>query len=124
MPARRLVRSSNDGQLGEVVEREDSNGNLRLMFKLDRPGEEILRPYNENHFTDEAERKITRMARARVAYDADRALRMALGEPMLSCKEWIMCKDEERLAFRDKGPPVGQRRDLWTVIMDHFGDAV
>lgn len=123
-PKRRWCRSHSDGQLGYVVEKEDSNGVVRQMFRLDRPQEELLRPYNENNFTDEADRPITKMQRARIAYESDRALRMALGEAQLGIPEWVALKDEQRIKFRDNGPNGDQRAALYDVIMAHFSDAI
>lgn len=113
MPEQR-VRSRSDGQLGFVVEHEGQK-----MVRLDRGqriGAEIrLVPYDENQWQPAPRDKLAAMGVARVAYDADRALRLARGQ--YGIPNWIDLRDQGRSWLN--GPPGDaddERKALYVAI--------
>lgn len=100
------VRSTRDGQLGKIVESAEGG----LAVRLDRR-EEMLVPYRPQTWVPDERAKFTAMQIARVAYEADRALRLVMGE--YGVKDFVSLKDAERVATM-KGPvaPDGSVRRL------------
>lgn len=116
---KRWVRSSNDGQLGYLVRHD---GEMKV--KLDR-SEVILKPFNQHQWRDAEDiRALTPMQAARVAYEADRAYRLATGTQPSLAKEWISLKDEERIAWTRTPNDLGERRkQLREAILSVVGAA-
>jgi len=111
------VRSTNDGQLGFLV---DDGGALKVC--LDRPGARQLRPYHERQWVADREPALTEMAIARICHDADRAYRIGRGE--YSLPDWIALTEQARIGWM-KGPPAGassQRRALYTHLRQKVRD--
>lgn len=82
-----------DGQIGFLVERETGG----IAVRLDRKHEERLVPYSPQQWLIDTEPRLTPIQHARVAYEADRALRSVLGE--YGIPEWQALKEPARLAW-------------------------
>lgn len=110
---REYYRSSQDGELGWVVDR----GGVRYI-QLNRPMEEILRPWNGGaNWVPEVERRpINKAQLAKVCFEADRALCHALGIVDQSKKEWASLTDIERIRWMEKGPKGTERGAVWLAI--------
>lgn len=89
------VRSVKDGQLGYVVESDEGRGGMAV--RLDRKNETRLVPYNARDWLPDERARLTAMQIARVAYDADRALRLVTGEYGLP--DWVSLKEPTRIAW-------------------------
>lgn len=90
-----------DGQLGRVVVMDDG----KLGVRLDRGATVQIEPYHPQVWHNEdAPPKLQMMQLARVAYEADRALRVARGE--YGAKEWMSMREQDRLAWSQGGPPA------------------
>lgn len=115
--AREAFRRRSDGQLGFMVERHGAR-----FIRLDRPGEEILSPYNENIWVaEEHERPMARAQVSRIAFDADRSYCRAMGELSIARQEWHGLSDKDRIAWVDNGPPEGtKRREIYEAIFACF----
>lgn len=110
------VRATKDHQLGFVV--EDQAG--RLAVKLDRRHETVV-PFRKDEWIEETERPISPIQVARIAYEADRALRTILGD--YGVKEWGILPEPDRVRMLN-GPPKGadpRRVTLWTAITKAIG---
>lgn len=107
-------RSSEDGQRAYLVRRAGKD-----MLKLDRPMEEILRPFDGNWKPDVQQHPLTKHAVGKVAYDADVALRRAMGVHMKPQEtEWLSMKEQARIKWMESGPASGDvREDLYDAIM-------
>lgn len=88
------VRSTRDGQLGYVVQTEEGAG---LAVRLDRKSETRLVPFNTRDWMPDEKPRLTPMQIARVAYEADRALRLVTGEYGLP--DWVSLKEPVRLTW-------------------------
>lgn len=111
---RRYYRSSSDGELGWLVEK-----NGVQYVKLNRPNEELLRPWaNGSNWVPEVEhRPISQAQLALVCFEADKALCRSLGLHDPARKEWLSLSDRERIAWMEKGPKQNPiRAALWTAI--------
>lgn len=108
-------RSTKDGELGWMVERDGAR-----YIQLNRPMEEVLRFYNENEWIPETEhRPVSRAALGRVCYEADVALCRALGLHGATQKTWLDLTDKQRIAWMKRGPGEqhdAARRALWQAI--------
>lgn len=93
-PGRR-VRSTNDGQLGFTVELESGG----LGVRLDRRGEQRIVPFVASQWREDLEPELTPIQRARVFYDADRALKVAKGAYSNTIPEWISVPEDQRRAW-------------------------
>lgn len=114
-----MVRSRLDGQLGEMVERDGIK-----VVKLDRPGEDLFRPYSpEGWITESEHRPLNPSQISRIAYEADRALRLASGHLSSQVKDWLSLKDEDRIKWIKDGPPESDSRrcDLYDAIIVTLG---
>lgn len=110
------VRSLNDGQIGYIVERPASEGG-GLGVRLDRRAQTIVQPYSKHKWAVEERSPLTPIHIARVAYQADCALRSARGE--FGLKDWPAMKEELRIAWIE-GPPSGaddERRRLYAAVV-------
>lgn len=100
------VRSTNDGQLGFVVELDDG----RLGVRLDRKGEQRVVPYRAPEWIVAREPQLTPIQVARVFHDADRALRISRGAYSTALPEWQTQREETRREWLDK--------KRWQPVMD------
>jgi hypothetical protein len=94
------VRSLRDGQLGYLVETDEG----ALAVRLDRKAENRIVPFVAAEWTPDRETRLSPMQVARVAYEADRALRLVTGE--YGVPDWISLKEQTRLVW-SKGLPEG-----------------
>lgn len=110
---RKLVRDKQSGDLGYLVKRSG-----KLMVRLDRPAQEILRPYSEHGWQDEEQLlPLSQLAVARVAFEADRALCASLSMHEHAKKSWQRLTDSERHRWLDKGPVAPlERSTLYRAI--------
>lgn len=118
-PKPRFVRSANDGQLGRLEEHDG-----KLMVRLDRPGENIWQVYSANNWLEEPEERPLGVAQvARIAYFADRELRLAQGEFASSVKDWLSLQEDARAKWIASGPPKSSelRRMLYCAIREVLG---
>lgn len=107
------LRSVKDGQLGFLTETEDGT----LAVRLDRRVDARVVPYVAREWVPDAEAKLTPIQVARVCHDADRAMRLALGE--YGVKDWLSLREPERIDWVNKGlpkdvPPL--RRKVYDAI--------
>lgn len=108
-------RSSGDGQLGWLVVRDGKS-----MIKLDRPMEDLVRPFREADWIPEKEhRPLTRAQCAQVAYEADLKLKLMLGMFDAKRTPWQNLHEEVRIKWAVDGPPgpPAVRRDVFRAIM-------
>ena len=89
-----------------------------MMVRLDRgPHMEQLIPYRTDEWVLDTKRDLTSMQIARIAYDADRALRTVFGE--YGVKEWLALREQEHQKWAGK-PPIGSdetRNRLYQAIV-------
>lgn len=98
--ARKLVRNKQTGDLGYLVKRSG-----KIVVRLDRPNQEILRPYSVGEWQDEdTQRPLATIHVARVAFEADRALLAVLGDHSRASKTWTQLTDSERVRWLNGGP--------------------
>lgn len=116
--AREWFRHVQDGQLGWKVIRAG-----KTMIKLDRVAQPIEMNYRETDWIAETEhRPLTRWQIAKVAFEADKALCIALGDVAGSKRQWLDLRDEARQRWIEKGP-VGStpearvRQGLFASVM-------
>lgn len=111
---RTFYRHATTGDLGWMVRREG-----RDCIRLDRPAQEISRPYRESEWIAEREhRPLTKLQLVQIAFEADKRLCFFLGKHDLARREWLSMKDEQRIAWADKGPPAGGGRpELFAAIL-------
>lgn len=116
--AREWVTHTKEGSRGWKVKRGG-----RDYVKLDNPAFDHVIVYRESEWRPEHDhRPLTRWAIAKVAFEADKALCVALGQIALSKREWIDLKEEARLAWMQDGPTGSRpedkiRRGLWARVM-------
>jgi hypothetical protein len=107
---RLYYRHTRTGDLGYLVQKDG-----RDFIAYDRAGDPILKVFKHGDWIAEAEpRPLSAVAIARVAYDADAALCIALGLPKQ--KPWLSLLDDERIQFMQHGPPSAVRQGLYLVI--------
>jgi hypothetical protein len=111
--AKVFYRSSKDGELGWMVERDG-----RKLIQLNRPNEEVLRHYTEAEWIPEMEhRPLSKAALGRVCFESDQALCRALGIHEATQKTWLDLTDKQRIAWMTKGPTRDAARSaLWQGI--------
>lgn len=110
-------RSRQDGQRGYMVRR-----NGKDVIRLDRPMEEIIKPFNESWTPDNQVYPLNEHQVARVAFVADRALCGAMGKHDLSRQDWLSLHEKARLKWMKDGPNSGDvRDDLFDAIMGTLG---
>lgn len=116
--AREWVRHVQDGQLGWKVVRQG-----KTMIKLDRGAQAVEMNYRETDWIEELEhRPLNKWQIAKVAFEADKALCIALGDIAGSKREWINLRDESRQRWIDRGPSGSTpehevRRGLFKAVM-------
>lgn len=112
-----LVRHKFTGDLGEVLM---VDGEKRV--RLDRPGVSTTYAYDVHTWEDEPERELlSRLQIARIAYEADRALCLAVGDHKGARLEWRAMHDDARVKFMKDGPPAADRRlALYKHILKFF----
>lgn len=111
------VRRTNDGQLGFVCERTSEDGRKGLGVRLDRKQQTIIEPWSEHRWIPEERARLTPLQVARIAYQADQALRSARGE--YGVKDWTELKDEARHAWMvapDGGVIDDERAGLYRAV--------
>lgn len=111
---REWVRHATTGDRGYMVVR-----NGERMVKYDRPGQEMLRKYNEQQWLpDREKRPFARFHVGRVQYEADAQLCFFLGKYDRYRLKWESLTDGQRKGWIEKGPPKSQeaRAMLWTAI--------
>ena len=106
-----------DGQRGRVVLMDDGT---TLGVQLDRNSEKLIFPLNKrvpDEWVLDERTRLGPMQIARVAYGADRELRMARGE--YGAKDWMSLGEKERMAWMQAGAPESDvdRRGLYLAIM-------
>lgn len=93
-------RDIQKGDLGYLVRR-----NGKTMVRLDRPMEDLVRPFRKNVWqADKEHRPITRHQVAKVAFEADKALCKVLGLHDKARREWQDLPEDMRIAWVEKGP--------------------
>lgn len=104
-----------DAQRGFMVVRDG-----KQYIQLDRPQEEILRPYREHEWTlDRQERPLSRMQVAKLTYIADQALCEILALYDHKRPEWLNLTVEKRLAWIATGPGEPKvRKDIYRAIWE------
>lgn len=83
------VRNKTDGQLGWLVEHEG-----RTQVRVDRKAMLLIVPYREGEWLEDTQPRLQPLAKARVKFAADRALRMALGE--YGVKDWLEIRESQQ----------------------------
>ena len=110
---RKFYRSSVDGQRGYLVRREGKD-----IIRLDRPMEEILKPFNESWRADMQVYPVSEHQVARIAFIADRALCGVLGRHDLERDDWLSLHEKARIKWMKEGPNSGDvRDDLYDAII-------
>lgn len=96
-------------------------------IKLDNKLLDNCQLYREQDWIADTEhRPLTKFAIAKVAFESDKALCIALGLVDKSKREWINLRDETRQAWIEKGPrgttPEDKRRQgLFQAVMKELG---
>jgi hypothetical protein len=111
---RELVRNG-WGELGWLVRRDGKS-----MVRLDRPNQEILKPYVASEWLPEVPmRPLARQQLARVAFEADRELCRGLGAFAHAMRTWQRLSELERKQWTERGPKEksGPRATLYKAIM-------
>jgi hypothetical protein len=111
---RQYHRSRQTGERGYMVRRKGTD-----FIRLDRPQQEILRPFRESEWIPDVEhRPFTKAQVAQVCFEADRKLCFFLGLHDKAKKEWLSLSDEHRIGWMKRGPltpPI--RHEQWRAIM-------
>ena len=101
------------GDYGWLVRREGKD-----VIKLDRPGLDEIRPFDVQDWRSREEvRPMSPGQLAKVMFDADKALCLALGLRDTAKIEWLSLKPEKRRAWIEVGPsepPI--RAQLYAAI--------
>lgn len=115
---REYQRDNTTGDRGWLVRRDS-----KTWVRLDRAGQEILRPFREATWTAEIDhRPLTKFQLAHVTFEADKALCKALGLADLGRRDWLSMTDEKRIAWMTNGPGVDpKRRALYDSIVETLG---
>lgn len=112
--ARIWFREALSGQLGYFVKKDGVP-----KIKLDRPGCNILRPYNKRNWIPcDDKRELTDYHVGEITFEADRVLCKILGMYPESRRVWLNLKDNDRQKWIEDGPDDGEvlRRILYTAI--------
>jgi hypothetical protein len=107
-------RSRTTGDRGYVYQDGE-----RTRIKLDRPNEDVSRPFIMGEWIEEAEvRRFTPMQLAQVAFVADRQLCTFLGLHTEAKLDWISRREQDRIKFMKHGPKGASiREELFSAIM-------
>jgi len=102
------------GELGYMVERDGVKH-----IKLDRPNQDVSKPYREGEWHRERDRKpLNRQHLGMIAFAADTQLCRSLGLHEQSQRTWLSLTTEQRVAWMDSGPQKpAERARLWAAIM-------
>jgi len=113
-PDRVWYRSRTTGDRGYVYQDGE-----RVRIRLDRPNDEITRPFHSGEWIEEAEvRNFTPMQLAQIAFVADRQLCTFLGEHAEAKLDWRSLKEDRRIKFMKGGPDGPQiRQELFRAMM-------
>lgn len=109
-----FYRHITTGDLGWLVRRDGKD-----CIRFDRPSQEIVKLFKESEWILEREhRPLTRLQLCQVAFEADKRLCFFLGKHDLARRDWLMLKDEDRIAWSQRGPGPGTgRRELFQAVM-------
>lgn len=111
-------RSVVDGQRGYEVERGG-----KKCIRLDRPGQEILRPLNGDWTVDKEDRPFSTAQVGQCTLEVDKAVCHILGLHLESKREWLGMIDSARINWMTngpvdtKGPIPGLRQRIFRAIM-------
>lgn len=113
----RRVGLNGDGQIGHMVEMEDGRQGVKLDRGTGVTSENIVVPYRKEQWEPVEEPRLQAMQIARVAFVADRALRLGRGE--YGVAEWDSLRESPRVDWLRNGPPKedDQRRRLYAAIL-------
>lgn len=113
MSEKQWFRHATTGDRGYLVER-----NGEQFIRYDRPGEEMLRKYNEQQWLpDRDKRPFARYHVGLVQYEADSKLCFFLGMYDRTRKKWESLTDEERKKWMEHGPQkTPSRAAVWAAI--------
>ena len=119
---RKYYRHGTTGDLGWLVLRDGKD-----WIRLDRGegADEHLRPFRRLDWIEEHEhREMSQAHIARVAFEADKALCMALGMHERGQLDWMKLSDEARIKWVDRGPPMSHalRRRLYDSVRFALGE--
>lgn len=116
---RTFYRSTANGDRGWMVRREG-----RDCIKLDRPMQDIYRPFKESEWSKEKQHHpMAPMAKAQIAFAADKELCKAIGLFTGSRTTWLDLTDEKRVEWMTKGPERPELRiKLFAMIMECLRD--
>lgn len=115
--AKSWYRHATTGERGFLVRRDGKS-----YVKLDRPNQEILRRLDESQIEEDATRPLMPIHVAKVCFDADKALCMALGLMDKARADWDKLTDLQRQAWITVGPKKpAQRASLYATLKEHLG---
>lgn len=102
------------GDFGWMVRREGKD-----VIKLDRPGVDEIRTYEEGEWVPRAEVRPLQMAQlAQIAFMADKQYCLATGDYKRAKTEWLSLSQEQRRAWIEKGPQTDpNRKALYEAIV-------
>lgn len=112
---RMYYRSTTTGDRAYLVRREGKDH-----IRLDRPMEEIIKPFRPNDWVrEETHAPLARAHIVQVAFEADKRLCPFLGLHTEARKEWLSLTDGDRIQWLHDGPKTTNvaRRNLWKHIM-------
>lgn len=113
---RKYYRSSVSGDLAYLVRRDGKDH-----IKLDRPMEDICRPFRPDQWIEEkSHAPLARAHIVQVAFEADKRLCPFLGLHLEARKDWLSLRDEERIQWLSDGPKTKDpiRRGMWKHLME------
>lgn len=112
---RTYYRSVGNADRGWLVRRNGID-----CIKLDRPMQDIVRPFREHEWSAEKQhRPLNPIEKARVAYAADQELCKAIGLIRGSRKTWLDISDDMRIQWMNDGPERPDCRvKLFAMIME------
>lgn len=118
LPAeRQYYRSAETGDLGWLVRRDGKD-----RVRLDRPLQEIVRPFEEGKWVEEREWKpFSRTQVSKLQFETDKLVCSMLGLHKEGKRDWLSLKDEERIAWMKQGPGPGNlRADVYKALAKIF----
>lgn len=103
---RQYYRSSDTGDLGWLVRRDGKD-----RIRLDRPMQEIVKPFDEGKWVEEREWKpFSRTQVQKLLFELDKQMCFLLSLYKEAKKDWLSLKDEERIEWMKNGPGPGNLR--------------
>lgn len=113
-------RSAVTGDRGWMVIRDGVDS-----IKLDRPNQEIVRPYYSSEWAAEKEHRPMTIAQvAQVAFAADRQLCTALQLYGQGKTQWIDLPEEKKIRWYNEGPKNPVRAKLYLAVRKALEDQV